>query len=87
MSGALTDRIEKCFIEYQPLIGEYISRKQIDELVKYRNTITHGNFMPLNNELAETTFVLIKLVYCSILKRIGLEDNMVKDLFKKHIIS
>lgn len=87
MSGALADKIEKCFIEYQPLIGEYISRKQIDELVKYRNTITHGNFMPLNNELAETTFILIKLVYCSILKRIGLEDNIVKDLFKKHIIS
>lgn len=87
LSGALSDRIEKCFFEYQPLMGEYISRKQIDELVKYRNTITHGNFMPLDNKLAETTFVLIKLVYCCILKRIGLPDDTIKELFRHHLIS
>ena len=80
LSGALSDRIEKCFLEFQPLMGEWISRKQIDELVKYRNTITHGNFMRLDNQLAETTFVLIKLVYCCILKRIGLTDNVIKKL-------
>jgi len=87
LSGALADRIEKCFLEYQPLIGEYISREEIDELVKYRNTITHGNFMPLDNKLAETTFVLIKLVYCCILKRIGLSDKIIKELFKRNLIS
>ena len=87
LSGALADRIENCFFEYQPLMGEYISRKQIDELVKYRNTITHGSFMPLDNKLAETTFVLMKLVYCCILKRIGLADKAIKELFKWHLIS
>lgn len=87
MSGALADRIENCFFEYQPLMGEYISRKQIDELVKYRNTITHGNFMPLDNKLGETTFVLIKLVYCCILKRIGLTDIVIKKLLKRNLIS
>lgn len=87
MSGALSDRIEKCFFEYHSLIGEYISRKKINELVKYRNTITHGNFMPLDNKLAKTTFVLIRLVYCCILKRIGLEDYVIKELFKQQLIS
>lgn len=87
LSGALADRIEKCFFEYQPLMGEYISRNEIDELVKYRNTITHGNFMPLDNKLAETTFVLMKLVYCCILKRIGLTDKVIKELFKWNLIS
>lgn len=87
LSGALADRIEKCFFEYQPLMGEYISRKQIDELVKYRNTITHGSFMPLDNKLSETAFVLIELVYCCILKRIGLADKVIKELFKWHLIS
>lgn len=86
MSDALAEKIEKCHKKYQSLIDEDLSKEQIDKLVKYRNTITHGNFMPLNSELAETTFILIKLVYCSILKRIGVEDNIVKDLFKKHII-
>ena len=87
MSGALADRIEKCFFEYQPLMGEYISRKQIDELVKYRNTITHGSFMPLDSKLAETAFILMELVYCCILKRIGLTDKVIKDIFKWHLIS
>ena len=62
-------------------MGEWISRKQIDEFVKYRNTITHGSFMPLDNSLAETAFVLIELVYCCILKRIGMADNVIKELF------
>lgn len=87
LSGALADRIEKCFLEYQPLMGEWISRKEIDKLVKYRNTITHGSFMPLDNKLAETAFILMQLVYCCILKRIGMEDDAVKELFKWHLIS
>lgn len=87
LSGALADRIEKCFFEYQPLMGEYISREEIDELVKYRNTITHGNFMPLDNKIAETTFILMELVYCCILKRIGLADRVIKELLQWHLIS
>lgn len=87
LSGALSDRIEKCFFEYQPLMGEYISREQIDEFVNYRNTITHGSFMPLNDELAETAFILIQLVYCCVLKRIGLSDNTIKELLQQHLIS
>ena len=87
LSGALADRIEKCFFEYQPLMGEYISRKDIDELVKYRNTITHGSFMPLDHKLADTTFVLTKLVYCCILKRIGLTDKVIKELFRRQLTS
>ena len=87
LSGALADRIEKCYIENQPLMDEYISREEIDELVKYRNTITHGDFMPLDNKLAETTFILIKLVYCCVLKRIGLEDKVIKELFQWKLVS
>lgn len=87
LSGALADRIEKCFFEYQPLMGEYISRKDIDALVNYRNTITHGSFMPLDSKLAETTYVLMKLVYCCVLKRIGLTDKVIKELLYNHLIS
>ncbi len=43
--------------------------------------------IPLDNILAETTFVLMELVYCCILKRIGLTDKVIKELFKWHFIS
>ena len=87
LTGALADRIEKCFIMYQPLMGEWVSRRQIDELVRYRNTITHGSFMQLNGELAETTYVLMKLVYCCVLKRIGMQDEQIKDVMQRRLIS
>ena len=43
--------------------------------------------MPLDNKLAETAFVLMELVYCCILKRIGLTDKIIKELFKWQLIS
>ncbi len=87
LSGALSDRMEKCFLDCQPLLGEALSRRQIDELVKYRNTITHGSFMPLDPNLAETAYVLIKLVYCCVLKRIGMTDSTIRELFRWRLIS
>lgn len=87
MRGALADKIELCFQKYQPLMGEWISRKHIDELVSYRNTITHGSHMQLDGQLAETTFILMKLVYCSVLKRVGMTDESVRDLMQKKVVS
>ena len=87
MSGALADKIEICFQKYQPLLGEYISRRHIDELVSYRNTITHGSYMQLDGQLAETTFILMKLVYCCVLKRVGMEDKKVRELMERRVVS
>lgn len=86
MQGALADRIEKCYMENQSLIN-YISRPQIDRLVKYRNTITHGNYALLDQELADTTYAIIELVYCCILKRIGVREEVIKKIFKRHVLS
>ena len=87
MSGALADKIEICFQRYQPLLGEAISRRHIDELVSYRNTITHGSYMQLDGQLAETTFILMKLVYCCVLKRVGMEDAKVRELMERRVVS
>lgn len=87
LSGALADRIWECWVDCQPMIGEWIERTLIDKLVKYRNTITHGNYMQLDGELADSTDILMKLVYCCVLRRIGMNENLIKDLFKKKIIS
>lgn len=86
LKGALADRIEKCFMQHQREMGEYISREQIDAIVKYRNTITHGNYMQLNQELADTTYVLIQLVYCCVLQRIGMKCEDIKKLMERRII-
>lgn len=87
LSGALADRMEKCFSEHQSELGEVINRSQIDQIVNYRNTITHGSYMQLNAELADTTVVLMKLVYCCVLKRIGLDKKIISDMMMRHIIS
>lgn len=64
-----------------------INRSQIDQIVNYRNTITHGSYMQLNVELADATVVLMKLVYCCVLKRIGLDKKIISDMMMRHIIS
>lgn len=87
LSGALADRIEKCFFEHQSELREVINRNQIDRIVNYRNAITHGSYMQLNAELADITVVLMKLVYCCVLKRIGLDKNRISDMMMRHIIS
>lgn len=87
LNGALADRIEKCFSEHQSELGEVINRSQIDQIVNYRNTITHGSYMQLNVELADATVVLMKLVYCCVLKRIGLDKKIISDMMMRHIIS
>ena len=86
MQASFSDRIEICFMKYQHLFGEYISRPDIDKFVKYRNSITHGNYMELDQNLVETMFILMKLDYCCVLKRIGMEDKDVKDIMNRRLI-
>lgn len=87
LKGTLADRIEKCFLQYQQEIGENLSREQINTIVKYRNKITHGNYMQLSGNLADTTFILIKLVYCCILERIGMSKDKIKDMMDRRVTS
>ena len=50
---------------------------QINKLIKYRNDITHGRHRIINSEIATTAFTLQGLVYCCILKRIGLSNDEI----------
>ncbi|MED9811904.1 MAG: hypothetical protein UFX20_07390 [Longibaculum muris] len=86
MVGSLGDRIKLCYYKYQFLLSSDISEDEIDRLVKYRNTITHGNYMILDEKLADTTFLMMKLVYCCILKRIGMADDTIYQLIVKRSI-
>lgn len=87
MVGSLSDRIKTCLYKYQSLLEQDISEDEIDRLVKYRNTITHGSYMMLDKRLADTTFLMMELVYCCILERIGIADDTIKELINKRILS
>lgn len=63
--------------------GKSISDKDIECLVKYRNEITHGT--PVNTitpQVTTTAFILQGLVYCCILKRIGINKDTIISLCK-----
>ena len=49
----------------------------IEEFVKYRNKIMHGSYRILNYNVAITAHVLSGLVYCCLLKRIGVSDASI----------
>lgn len=51
-----------------------LTDEMIEEFVKYRNKITHGSYQVLNYNVAITAHVLSGLVYCCLLKRIGVSD-------------
>ncbi len=58
----------------------HITDEAIDEFVKYRNHITHGFHRVLDQQIAITAHVLQGLVYCCILKRVGMNDDAIREL-------
>lgn len=63
-----------------------INSEAIHEFVKYRNSITHGNTKPMPPRVAETALVLSGVVYCCVLKRIGVKDEMILELAKHKMV-
>ena len=59
--------------------GVYLSYQQVCDFIKFRNDITHGKFPHFTQEIADTAYVLKILIYVSLLKRIGLNDEVIKD--------
>lgn len=52
----------------------------IAKFVKYRNSITHGAEKQVDEEVANTAIVLRGLVYCCVLKRIGINEDKIIEL-------
>lgn len=57
-----------------------ISDEDIHEFVKYRNHITHGSHRMMNTKISTTAFMLEGLVYCCILRRIGMDKAEINKL-------
>lgn len=59
---------------------ENISDEDILAFIKYRNNITHGAYRVMDQRIATTAFILQGLVYCCLLKRIGMSENSILSL-------
>ena len=85
-SMSASDRIAILYQRYEAemlLLNDsslHITDKEIAEFVKYRNHITHGHHRILDQNVAITAYTLQGLVYCCILKRIGMNDDKIQEL-------
>lgn len=84
---AAGDKIKTLFHKYEEILiqpacftGSIKSfEDSIDAFIKFRNTTTHGNYMKVTGEHADTAANLMNLIYISRLDRIGMPRNMIKD--------
>lgn len=82
---AWTDHYEECLaaLDYWN-IG--IKEKDIAELIKTRNNITHRGFRSFSEKDGDTAIAMIILVYVLALERIGMSRNMVIDVLKRRLL-
>ena len=67
----------------QPLLKSYsigIDQEKIEMFVKERNNITHNGFNGIDEDVANTAFVLMGLVYCCALTRIKMSTELIRDI-------
>ena len=58
----------------------HIDGALIGDFVKYRNHITHGRHRVLDQRIAVTAHILSGLVYCCLLKRVGVSSEKISEL-------
>ncbi|MCB5688667.1 hypothetical protein [Blautia wexlerae] len=72
----------------QPLLSLYgidIDQEKIEAFVKARNNITHNGFTGIDEDVANTAFVLMGLVYCCTLTRIKMPMELIKDVMGRRL--
>lgn len=72
-----------------PLLNRYdinVSETDIQQFVKARNNITHNGFCGLDENVCKTAFILIGLIYCCTLSRLGFTEEAIKDFMDKRLI-
>ena len=71
-----------------PLINKYdieITQEKIYKFVKARNDITHNGFTGLNEEVANTAFALMGLIYCCTLTRLKMKPEEIRYIMDKRL--
>lgn len=76
--------------EIKPLLSNLqindISENDIQELIKIRNSMTHGSFYILTDRLATVAAVMAGTVYASVLTRCGCSSERIKNWFSRRIL-
>lgn len=92
---SLADKIWAMYQRYEnALLQKTISalrhmlrREDIDIFVKYRNNLTHGSAMIIGQDVAEIAFILINMISCCILERIGFSLDEIARIVEMGFIS
>ncbi len=91
-TNATSERIIALFHKFDSEMNLYfqeddrINEADIRALVKYRNSITHGNYREMTPEIRKTVIVMKLLVYTSLLSRIGVSITKADDISALSII-
>lgn len=93
-SYSLAERVWRLYCKFYPEMSIlnrfhhlHIQKDHIQQFVKYRNDITHGNHRVLNRDVSKTAHTLSGLVYCSILNRIGLDHETICKLCDEKLLT
>ena len=69
-----------------PILWDYsFSDEDISALIKYRNSITHGRYGIISDQVARATLVMEHLVYCCLLHRVGVPDQNIEEICKQYL--
>ena len=71
-----------------PLINKYnieITQEKIYRFVKARNDITHKGFSGISEEVANTAFALMGLIYCCTLTRLKMKQEEIRYIMGKRL--
>ncbi len=89
---ALADRIYETYSLHKEEMDRFminvkhpITKEGIQELVNYRNTITHGSYRKADDKIFYTAVAIGALVYCCVLERVGVSKERIKDLMERGI--
>ena len=91
-SASAFDRFSYLYKKYEkmlkniPILWDYsFSDEDISALIKYRNSITHGRYGIISDQVARATLVMEHLVYCCLLHRVGVSDQNIEEICKYYL--
>lgn len=75
------DRVEEFYA-----IAPKFDEADISALVKYRNRISHGNYCEMDDQVIRSARFMKLMIYCSLLNRLGIPYDKLKDMMFTNII-
>lgn len=74
--------------EMSPFLKKYgisIAQDNIQAFVTARNNATHNGFAEISDEICNTAFALMGLIYCFTLTRLGMQSDVIKRIMEKRL--